>query len=326
MPNAGGPPPGDFAHTTVDQYLDAFELNCRGAIAMCYEAVPAMRERKWGRVVAITSIAVRQPIPTLILSNTARAGLTGFLRTLAREVAADGVTVNSLLPGLHATERVAALHGGGRCLAAGIPAGFIGDPGRLRRASAAFVCSEHGALLTGTAIQVDGGAYGGAAVIRHVALLTFVDDATDAQVEAIADGAGDAARRIPETAAVHVRARPRDQRRQRDASPSSPTSTTVDDYIAYRDDPEHKRIIAELITPILVGAHGRAVRDLTAARRRVPPGVASEGADDASRVPASDNRRTGAATCAGCAFSAARCIARSTASPTKTRGGRPTVR
>ena len=100
--NAGGPPPGDFAHTTVDQYLEAFELNCRGAIAMCYEAVPEMRERKWGRVVAITSIAVRQPIPNLILSNTARAGLTGFLRTLAREVARDGVTVNSLLPGLHA--------------------------------------------------------------------------------------------------------------------------------------------------------------------------------------------------------------------------------
>ena len=110
MLNAGGPPPGDFAHTTVDQYLDAFELNCHGSIAMCYEAVPEMRERKWGRVVAITSIAVRQPIPTLILSNTARAGLTGFLRTLAREVAGDGVTVNSLLPGLHATERVAALH------------------------------------------------------------------------------------------------------------------------------------------------------------------------------------------------------------------------
>ena len=97
--NAGGPPPGNFASVTVDQYLDAFELNCRSTIAMCYEAVPAMREQQWGRVVAITSIAVRQPIPTLILSNTARAGLTGFLKTLAREIAADGVTVNSLLPG-----------------------------------------------------------------------------------------------------------------------------------------------------------------------------------------------------------------------------------
>ncbi len=78
--NAGGPPPGNFASVTVDQYLEAFELNCRSTIAMCYEAVPAMREQQWGRVVAITSIAVRQPIPNLILSNTARAGLTGFLR------------------------------------------------------------------------------------------------------------------------------------------------------------------------------------------------------------------------------------------------------
>jgi 3-oxoacyl-[acyl-carrier protein] reductase len=158
--NAGGPPAGDFAHTTIDQYLDAFELNCRGAIAMCYDAVPAMREQRWGRVVAITSIAVRQPIPNLILSNTARAGLTGFLRTLAREVAGDGVTVNSLLPGIHATERTAALHGDGADPAAGIPAGFVGDPGDFGRVGA-FVCSEHARYLTGTAIQVDGGAYGG---------------------------------------------------------------------------------------------------------------------------------------------------------------------
>ena len=134
--NAGGPPPGDFAHTTVDQYLEAFELNCRGAIAMCYEAVPEMRERGWGRVVAITSIAVRQPIPNLILSNTARAGLTGFLRTLAREVAGDGVTVNSLLPGLHETERIAALHGDGRGPRRGHSGGIHRRPRRLRRASA----------------------------------------------------------------------------------------------------------------------------------------------------------------------------------------------
>jgi 3-oxoacyl-[acyl-carrier protein] reductase len=160
VPNAGGPPPGDFAHTTVDQYLDAFELNCRGAIAMCYDAVPEMRERRWGRVVAITSIAVRQPIATLILSNTARAGLTGFLRTLAREIAGDGVTVNSLLPGLHATERVAALHSGEVDPASGVPAGRIGDPDDFGRV-AAFLCSHHAWYLTGTAIQVDGGAYAG---------------------------------------------------------------------------------------------------------------------------------------------------------------------
>lgn len=152
VPNAGGPPPGDFAHTTVDQYLDAFELNCRGAIAMCYDVVPSMRAQQWGRIVAITSIAVRQPIPNLILSNTARAGLTGFLKTLAREIADDGVTVNSLLPGLHATERTKALHGSSP------PPGRLGDPADFG-AFAAFLCSEHAKFVTGAAIQVDGGAY-----------------------------------------------------------------------------------------------------------------------------------------------------------------------
>ncbi len=156
VPNAGGPPPGTFSTVTVDQYREAFELNCQSTIAMCYEAVPAMREQGWGRVVAITSIAVRQPIPTLILSNTARAGVTGFLKTLAREVAGDGVTVNSLLPGLHATDRITTLHGSEGNPAAGVPAGFIGDPADFGRV-AAFVCSEHARYLTGTAIAVDGG-------------------------------------------------------------------------------------------------------------------------------------------------------------------------
>ena len=156
VPNAGGPPAATFESATVDQYLDAFELNCHSTIAMCYEAVPEMRDRKWGRVVAITSIAVRQPIPTLILSNTARAGLTGFLKTLAREVASDGVTVNSLLPGLHATERVSALHADPGAAAAGIPAGTIGDPADFGQV-AAFLCSEHARYVTGTATPVDGG-------------------------------------------------------------------------------------------------------------------------------------------------------------------------
>jgi 3-oxoacyl-[acyl-carrier protein] reductase len=155
--NAGGPPPGDFSSIRVDQYLAALELNCLSVIAMCDAAVPAMREARWGRVVAITSIAVRQPIPQLILSNTARAGATGFLKTLAREVAADGVTVNSLQPGLHDTERVRQL---GNADVAGIPAGVIGRPEDFGTI-AAFVCSEHARFLTGSAIQVDGGAYAG---------------------------------------------------------------------------------------------------------------------------------------------------------------------
>jgi 3-oxoacyl-[acyl-carrier protein] reductase len=159
--NAGGPPPGDFASTAdIAAYRDAFSLNALSTIAMCQSCVPEMQHRGWGRVVAITSIAVRQPIPSLILSNTARAGLTGFLKTLAREVARDGVTVNSLQPGLHATERVAQLHAENVDPAAGILAGRIGSPEEFG-AVAAFLCSEQAAYMTGCAIPVDGGAYGG---------------------------------------------------------------------------------------------------------------------------------------------------------------------
>ena len=156
--NAGGPPAGDFAsRRRLDAYRAAFELNCLSTIAMCNAAVPAMQAQRWGRVVAITSISVRQPIPDLILSNTARAGATGFLKTLAREVAADGVTVNSLQPGLHDTERIRSLGGGDP---SGIPAGRLGTAADFG-AVAAFLCSEHAAFVTGAAIPVDGGAHEG---------------------------------------------------------------------------------------------------------------------------------------------------------------------
>lgn len=159
--NAGGPPAGTFASTDVAAYQRAVDLNLLSVVAMCKAAVPAMQERHWGRVVAITSVAVRQPIPTLILSNTARAGATGFLKTLAREVAADGVTVNSLQPGLHATDRLTQLHGGDLgSAAAGVPAGVVGDPDDFG-AMVAFLCSEQARFVTGTAIPVDGGAYAG---------------------------------------------------------------------------------------------------------------------------------------------------------------------
>lgn len=159
--NAGGPPPGTFATVDLEAYAAAIELNCLSVVAMCTEAVPRMQASRWGRVVAITSIAVRQPIPNLILSNTARAGATGFLKTLAREVAADGVTVNSLQPGLHATERIRGLYGGDASAAAeGVPAGRLGDPHDFG-AVAAFLCSEQAGFVTGAAIPVDGGAYGG---------------------------------------------------------------------------------------------------------------------------------------------------------------------
>jgi 3-oxoacyl-[acyl-carrier protein] reductase len=160
--NAGGPPAGTFASTPLDAYQPALELNLLSVVAMCHAAVPAMRERRWGRVVAITSIAVRQPMGTLILSNTARAGATAFLKTLATEVAGDGVTVNSVQPGLHATDRLLTVYGEdrGASAAATIPAGRLGDPADFG-AVVAFLCSEHAAYVTGAAIPVDGGAYAG---------------------------------------------------------------------------------------------------------------------------------------------------------------------
>ncbi|HEX5366039.1 MAG TPA: SDR family oxidoreductase [Acidimicrobiales bacterium] len=161
VPNAGGPPPGTFASTPLEAYGPALELNLLSTVAMCRAAVPAMCERGWGRVVAITSVSVRQPIPDLILSNTARSGVTGFLKTLALEVAGRGVTVNSVQPGLHATDRLRQLHGGHvEGAASGVPAGRPGDPADLG-AVVAFLCSEHARFVVGVALPVDGGTHRG---------------------------------------------------------------------------------------------------------------------------------------------------------------------
>jgi 3-oxoacyl-[acyl-carrier protein] reductase len=156
--NAGGPPAGNFASTPLEDYQRALDLNLLSVVAMCKAAVPAMQERGWGRVVAITSIAVKQPIAHLILSNTARAGATGFLKTLALEVAADGVTVNSVLPGLHLTDRLRQLYGDSLDTGAQSSNRAFGDPGDFGRVTA-FLCSEHARFVTGVALPVDGGAY-----------------------------------------------------------------------------------------------------------------------------------------------------------------------
>jgi 3-oxoacyl-[acyl-carrier protein] reductase len=157
--NAGGPPMGTFATTAFDAYRPALDLNLLSVVAMCRAAVPEMQERRWGRVVAITSISVRQPIPNLILSNTARAGATGFLKTLALEVAGDGVTVNSLQPGSHDTDRLRSLYGGDMTgPASATPVGAVGRPEDFG-AVAAFLCSDQARYITGAAVPVDGGAY-----------------------------------------------------------------------------------------------------------------------------------------------------------------------
>ena len=156
--NAGGPPPGNFASTDVDAFPAALSMNLLSVVAMCKAAIPAMQAQRWGRVVAITSLAVRQPMANLILSNTARTGATAFLKTVAREVAVDGVTVNSVQPGIHATARMTALYGDDPAAATvGIPAGVTGDPGDFGKI-VAFLCSEQARFVTGAAVNVDGGA------------------------------------------------------------------------------------------------------------------------------------------------------------------------
>jgi 3-oxoacyl-[acyl-carrier protein] reductase len=159
--NSGGPPAGTFTSTSVESYDKAFANGLMSMIAMTKLVVPQMQSRKWGRVVAITSIAVRQPIANLILSNTARAGLTGFLKTVSREVAGDGVTVNTVQPGTHDTDRIRQLYGATPdAKALDIPAGFVGDPKDFGSV-VAFLCSEPAKFITGVNLQVDGGAYTG---------------------------------------------------------------------------------------------------------------------------------------------------------------------
>ena len=157
--NAGGPRPGGYAAVTMDDYRAAIEQNLLSMIALCNGVVGEMRARGFGRIIAVTSLYVKQPSPELILSNTARTGLTAYLKTLSVEVAAFGVTVNSLLPGLHRTERLIALSGDDAQSRAEalVPAKALGDPESFGKV-AAFVASRHAWYMTGQSLVIDGGA------------------------------------------------------------------------------------------------------------------------------------------------------------------------
>lgn len=158
--NGPGPRAGSALETLPGDYQAAVDQSLHSVVRMCLAAVPSMRAARWGRIVAITSLGVLRPYRNLALSNTARAGATGFLRTLAAEVAADGVTVNSVLPGVHGTDRARTIYGKGDALApvlAGIPASRMGRPCELA-AAVAFLCSEPAGYITAVELPVDGGA------------------------------------------------------------------------------------------------------------------------------------------------------------------------
>jgi len=158
--NAGGPPAAAFKDQPADAWQKAIELNLLSTVHLARAAVPIMTKAKWGRIICLTSIAAKQPLPGLILSTAARAGVLGFAKALSDEVATDGVTVNSICPGFIATERVEQLTKTKpemmKQMRAQIPMGRIGTPEELA-AAVTFLASERASYITGAVLQVDGG-------------------------------------------------------------------------------------------------------------------------------------------------------------------------
>jgi 3-oxoacyl-[acyl-carrier protein] reductase len=166
--NSGGPKPGRFESLTPDDWDAATRLLLSSAVGFARAVVPGMRARKWGRSINVTSIAAKQPVDGLMLSNSLRAGVVAFARTLSTEVARDGITVNNLLPGYTRTQRVLDLSGQMAAAAdttadeivrrweAEIPMQRQGEPRELADL-AAFLASERAAYITGQSIAVDGG-------------------------------------------------------------------------------------------------------------------------------------------------------------------------
>lgn len=166
--NAGGPPSGKFESLSPEMWRSAVDLTLMSVINLTSAVLPGMKERNWGRIINVTSIAVKQPVDGLMLSNSLRSAVTGFARTLANEVAVHGITVNNILPGYTRTERVEQLsdatakrEGITRDAARGkweseIPMRRLGEP-REFAALAAFIASDRASYITGQSIAVDGG-------------------------------------------------------------------------------------------------------------------------------------------------------------------------
>jgi len=166
--NSGGPPPGTFESTPPEAWQAAVDILLTSAVELIRAVLPGMKQRRFGRILNVTSITVKQPVENLILSNALRAAVTGMARTLASEVAAFGVTVNNLLPGYTRTERLTELAEASAGRTGGTPADFyarlereiparrLGEPRELA-ALCAFLASERASYVTGQSIAVDGG-------------------------------------------------------------------------------------------------------------------------------------------------------------------------
>jgi 3-oxoacyl-[acyl-carrier protein] reductase len=161
--NSGGPPSGTFENIAPEMWDAASQLLLKSVVGLTRLVLPGMKQRRWGRILNVTSIAAKQPVAGLMLSNSLRAAVIGFARTLANEVAPFGVTVNNLLPGYTRTDRVEQLsRAAGNADAAlakwekEIPMGRLGEP-REFAALAAFLASERASYITGSSIAVDGG-------------------------------------------------------------------------------------------------------------------------------------------------------------------------
>ena len=166
--NAGGPPPGRFDEISESDWLKGVDLTLLSAIRLTRAALPHIRKEGWGRLIYLASVSVKQPIDTLVTSNVLRPGVVGLAKSLATQLAPEGITVNVVCPGYFRTERVEEL---ARDLAkrrgiepeqvvaeweAGVPAGRLGDPAELGD-FVAFLASERASYLTGATIQIDGG-------------------------------------------------------------------------------------------------------------------------------------------------------------------------
>lgn len=154
--NSGGPPTGSFAATNTAAWQTGFQALWLAAVESMQAALPAMQAKGWGRILAVTSIAAKEPQPGLVISNALRAGLLGMLNTLSREVAGQGITVNALLPGYTNTDRMAELGVDNATMGPKIPGGRLGEPAEFA-ALAAFLASGRASYITGQAIAVDGG-------------------------------------------------------------------------------------------------------------------------------------------------------------------------